>query len=126
MRVAESRVAVVESMESTAGTVRSVYGRFSVPSSYVKVGLGVGAGLLGMWLMKRVFSAGSRRVATALSTPAAPARTTSGALILLLVQVASALILPWVRERLHGADLGHVLKRMQPSHILFRWLGLEK
>ena len=41
MRTAESRVAVVESIESTAGTVRSVYGRFSVPSSYVRVGSGL-------------------------------------------------------------------------------------
>ena len=119
MRAAESRVAVVESIESTAGTVRSVYGRFSVPSSYVKMGLGVGAGLVGAWLMRRVFSAGS----AALNTPT---HSTSGALVLLLVQVASALLLPWVRERVHGSDWGNVVKRMHPSHIFFRWLGLEK
>ena len=123
MRTAESRVAVVESIESTAGTVRSVYGRLSVPSSYVRVGLGVGAGLVGAWLMKRVFSAGSRHVSEALNTQT---RSTSGAFVLLLVQVASALLLPWVRERVHGSDLGYVVKRMHPSHIFFRWLGLEK
>ena len=123
MRAAESRVAVVESIESTAGTVRSVYGRFSVPSSYVKMGLGVGAGLVGAWLMRRVFSAGSHRVSAALNTPT---HSTSGALVLLLVQVASALLLPWVRERVHGSDWGNVVKRMHPSHIFFRWLGLEK
>ena len=126
MRVAESRVAVVDSMESTADTVRSVYGRFRVPGSYMRMGLGVGAGLVSMWLVNRVFSAGRRRVASALQTPALPARSAGGAFTLLLVQLASTLLLPWVRERVHGADLGHVFKRMQPSHIFFRWMGLEK
>ena len=125
-RAAESRVSVVESMEATAGTMLSVYGRFRVLSSYVKVGLGVGAGLVGMLLMKRMLSVGRRRVSTALQVPTVPARSAGGALLLLAVQLASALLLPWVRERVHGTDFGQVFKRMQPSHIFFRWLGLEK
>ncbi len=126
MRSAESRVLAVESVDATADTVRDVYERFSVPRSYVRAGLAMGAGVVGMWMLSRIFAAGNRRVNDVVNAGAGATRSAGGAALLLLVQVASAVLLPMVRDRLRGVELGGALKRMSPSHILFRWLGLEK
>lgn len=124
MRSAESRVAVTEAMEEAMDGARGVYERFSLPRGYVKAGVVAAAGLVGTLVLRRLFSTGSRRIAAAPGT-IAPAHNGT-ALLYLAIQVASALLLPWVKSRLEGAEWGEMVKKWHPSHIFFRWLGLEK
>lgn len=124
MRTAESRVATTEAMEAAMEGARGVYERFSVPRGYIKTGAAVAVGLVGAWMVRRLLSMGHRKVME-VQGETAPARNGT-ALLYLLIQVASALVLPWVRGRLKEAEWGDLVKKMHPSHLFFRWLGLEK
>ncbi len=126
MRSAESRVSVVENIDAAVDAARNVYGRFRTPRPCVKVALAVGAGLAGVWVLRRAFAAGGRRVNEAVNVGGGRTRSLGGAALWLLVQGASAMLLPVLRDHFRGIELGEALKRMHPSHIFFRWLGLEK
>lgn len=121
MRSAEARYAMLEALEGASGEVRRMYSRFAVPRTYLRPVAAVGAGMVGTWLLRRLFG-GARKAAVT----AAPAAGAGAAFSYLLVQVASALLLPWIRSRIRNSDWNGMLQRMSPTQILFRWLGLEK
>lgn len=124
MRTAESRVATTRAMDSAMEGARGVYERFSMPRGYMKAGAAVAVGLFGVWMVRRMLTIGSHKVME-VQGGTMPARNGT-ALLYLLIQVASALVLPWVRGRLKEAEWGDLVKKMHPSHLFFRWLGLEK
>ena len=121
MRTAEARYAMLEALEGASGEARRVYSRFTVPRTYLQAGTAACAGMVGMWLLRRLV--GRVRRTPVASAPAAGA---GAAFSYLLVQVASALLLPWIRSRVQNSDWSGMLHRMSPTQILFRWLGLEK
>ncbi len=125
-RVASSRAAIKQDLDAAVAVVRGVCDRVSGSRPYLKIGLTVGSGLVGLLLGRRVMHAlvGGRGPA-AHSAPAAGSGV-GRVLGWLLIQAFSSLLLPWVRERLRAPVLTDSLRRMHPSRIFFRWLGLEK
>ncbi len=120
-------MAVKQGMDTTAEVVRGVCLRVRESRPYIRVGLTVGGGLVGLFLGKRVVHALMGKRETVPLPASAPAGSGVGQVLWwLLVQVLSSLLLPWVRERLQAPVLSDSLKRMHPSRIFFRWLGLEK
>lgn len=125
MRAAESRVGVLESIEAARQGVGHTWAGLLLPRKVIRYGSMVGGGLVGMWLLKRLL----RRKPAALPQPvyAAVSKSRGGAVAYAAVQVMSMLLLPWLRSRIiGGVDWGDTLRRLQPSHLFFRWLGLEK
>ncbi len=124
MRAAEARVAMLDALEGATGEARRVYSRIAVPRTYLRAGMAAGAGVAGVWLLRKVLS-GVR--CTPSATPSGVGATGAGAaLMYLLVQAASAILLPWIRSRVQHSDWSGMWHRMHPTQILFRWLGLEK
>lgn len=124
MRSASERLAVLESLDSALGGVSHTWDRLREPRRYMSAGLLMGGGLLGSWLLSRMWR---KRVAAPVQAQALSRSAGGGsAALYLLVQVVSALALPWVKSRLEGTEWSGLIKRYQPSSILFRWLGLEK
>lgn len=125
MRSASTRLGVFESLYSAQQGVGNTWARITTPSRYVRYGLMLGGGVLASQMLGRLFGAGKRPVAVAAEPPAL--RPGVGrSLLYLAVQLASVVALPWLRSRVHGTDWGGLYKRMQPSYLFFRWLGLEK
>lgn len=125
-RSAETRAAVKQSLVSTVEAVRGVYVRLKEPRPYVKAGLALGGGVVGLMIGKRLVQAiiGHRAL---VGCPAMNDCSGTGhALGWLLIQVVSSLLLPYMRERIRAQELGDSIRRLRPSRIFFRWLGLEK
>ena len=122
MRTSEARYAMLEALEGATGEAKRVYSRFAIPRFYVRAGAAAGVGMMGIWLLRRLLG-GVRKAPVAAAVPAVGVGT---AFSYLLVQVASALLLPWIRSRVQHSDWSGMLQRMSPTQIFFRWLGLEK
>lgn len=97
----------------------------SVPRKAVRWGVVAGGGTLVVLLFRGLF--GKRKpVVVAQPLPEAVHSGMGGALLRLMLQVLPMVLAPWLRSSVLGSGLGEALKRMNPSRIFFRWLGLDK
>ena len=123
MLSAEARLSVLESLDSACAGVTHTWAGLVNPRQYAQWGMAVGGGLLGVWMLRRLVKRGKRAVVTASTVPAAGG---SSPLVYLLVQLASVFLLPMLRARMANSVGEGFWQRLQPSHLFFRWLGLEK
>lgn len=136
MRVAQSRVGV---LESTARVQRGVSGcldALHVSRRALRYSALVGAGVAGVKILRKMFvSASSSAGKPVAPVAAAPKKepsvsqepSLSGGLVKYLVaQLVTLVVLPWLRERLTSGRMPAKLDYWRPSRIFFRWVGLEK
>lgn len=119
IRSAESRLGIIESLDSARINAERTMSRLSSPATYTKLGLMTGGGVLGMWALKRIFSRNKTIMAAA---PAAGASTVR----YLAMQSLTLLVFPWLRSRILGGEWEPMIRRIQPIQRLTRWLGLDK
>lgn len=117
MRSAETRLMVLDSVDSTRQGVSRTWQSLSVPRKLLRYGLYAGTGVLGAWLTRRLLGGGR------VPAPAPAARTPK---LRIMAQALTLVALPWLRSRVRGVDWGAVAGRLSPTRIFFRWLGLEK
>lgn len=125
IRSAESRLGVVESISSACHGLERAYGQLTAPRTYAKFGMVAGGGLVGMLLLRKLTGWVGRKPATVAAVQSGRVSAGSTARFL-LVQALTVLVFPWLRARLQGNGWGEVFKRVNFSHIISRWLGLEK
>ena len=143
MRVAASRMEVLESVADTRTSVRAFLPSVSAHAAAVRTLLTMGGGMMAAGLAARMLSRKSSKMAA--SAAAAGARRTSPWLALAL-QLGSAVVIPLLRQRLAAGrglpapaaqsaphPLGIIgtmfnLPRidLNPTRAFYRWLGLEK
>ena len=128
IRSAESRLGVVESLDSTMRSAGRTWEIVRVPRRVARWGMYAGGGLLGVLLLRRLFSSGHHVASVAAPAVAPQSRGAASLLGSALVQLLPVLVVPWLKSQIQGANNGgeNLLTRLHPSRILFRWLGLEK
>lgn len=122
IRSAESRLGAVESLGSAFAETERAWAHLASPSTYAKSGLIAGCGVLGVLLLRRLLSSSSKSPAPEVRAVGA---ASGSSLKYLAMQALTILVFPWLRSRLINGNWGDALKRLQPSHIIARWLGLE-
>lgn len=124
MRSAESRLAALESLNSAVVGVGHTWSYLQMPRPYLRIAMMAGGGMVGAWLMRKLFW--RKKPAPAIAASQGTGHSVSSSVLYLLVQVISILLLPQVKSRVENSGWGSFIKRMHPTHLFFRWLGLEK
>lgn len=122
IRSAESRLGVVESLDSAMRGAGRTWELIRVPRQVARWGIFAGGGTMGLLLLKWLMW--PRRTVASV----APAAVQRGGMVSvlgrLLVQALPVLLAPWLRSQMQSG--GHILARLHPGRLFFRWLGLEK
>lgn len=123
IRSAESRLGVVESLDSAMRGAGRTWELMSVPRKVVRAGVTVGGGALGILLFRRLFGS---RPKPLISAPVTPRHALSDVLLQGAIRLLPVLLAPWLRSQVMGAGVSAALERLQPARAFFRWLGLER
>lgn len=144
MRVAASRMDVLESVADTQTRVREFVPTVSAHAVAIRTLLTVGGGMLAAGVAARMLSRSSRSLAA--GAAAAGARR-ANPWVALLLQLSTAVLIPLLKKRLSAAPalpggaerqttphplgaIGSLLNLpridLNPTRAFYRWLGLEK
>ncbi|MCH5284279.1 MAG: hypothetical protein J1E42_01655 [Akkermansiaceae bacterium] len=127
MRVAKTRLGVLDACDAARQGVGRTWSHFMLPRSVMRMGAIAGGGVLGVWIFRRMLSRPVPALPCAAAAAPEPAAGRRSALGYVALQLFSVVLLPWLRRCVVGGELGEALKRRwEPSRLFFRWLGLEK
>ena len=147
MRVAASRMDVLESVSATRTSVRAFTPTVSMHAAAIRTLLMVGGGMVAAGVAARMLHRKSRNLALGAAAVGAAGARRSNPWLALLLQLSSAVLIPLLKEKLSGSGLlppvqegetphplgvvGSLLRLpkkidLNPTRAFYRWLGLEK
>lgn len=133
MRVAQTRLSSLESATTVRDSGGACVDALHVSRRALRYTACVGAGMAGVKMLGAFWR--SRRKAAPVPVVLPPPSKTpgndtpavaGGLLKYLIAQLATVVLLPWLRDTLLAGSLSRKVDYWRPSRIFFRWVGLEK
>lgn len=121
MRSSVARLKVINAAESAGQGVRRCVSLLPVSGKVMRYSLYAAAGAAAVGVLGLLRS---RKPAPA-PAPVVGA-VPQGLSRYLLAQIATSVLLPWLRQQALQGELGQKLRRWHPTRLFFRWVGLEK
>lgn len=133
MRVAQTRISSLESAATVRDSGGACVDALHVSRRALRYTACVGAGIAGARLLGALWRSRRKAAPVPVALPPPPQQkesdvpsATGGLLKYLIAQLATVVLLPWLRDTLVAGPISRKIDYWRPSRIFFRWVGLEK
>lgn len=121
MRVAQGRLGALDAAGKVHQRASDCVSSFSGLPRIVRYGAVAGSGVIGFVAVRKLL-----RLPRVLRAAAVPPSKESGLLRYLVAQLATLVLLPWLRQRMLIGPLSGAVRAWRPADAFFRWLGLGR